>query len=157
MSDMDINTIVVGLDGSTGSARAIAWAVGLAELVSAEVIAVHGIGLLARGDDGVPVPTQTIRAEIERRCREDWSEPLRSASGSVASRIEIRDGHPVSVILTVAEEAGADLVVVGSRGVGGFPDLLLGSTSHQLAQHSPIPVVVIPPGIRGTGRTETGR
>jgi nucleotide-binding universal stress UspA family protein len=155
MSVMDIDTIVVGLDGSTGSARALGWAVGLAELVTAEVVAVHSIGLLARGADGVAVPAQMIRAEIERRCREEWSEPLRASP--VASRVVIRDGHAVSVLLMLAEEVSADLVVVGSRGVGGFPDLLLGSTSHQLAQHSPVPVVVIPPSIRDASRSESLR
>ncbi len=151
---MDIDTIVVGLDGSTGSARALAWAIGLAELVSAEVVAVHGIGLLSWGDDGLPVPSQTMRAEIERRCREEWSEPLRSSE--IVGRVEIRDGHPVSVMLSVIEALGADLAVVGSRGVGGFPELLLGSTSHQLTQHCPVPVVIIPPRDGPVGRSELG-
>ena len=51
---------------------------------------------------------------------------------------ELRDGNPVQVLLAVADEVDADLIVVGSRGFGGFPTLLLGSTSTQLAQHSPV-------------------
>jgi nucleotide-binding universal stress UspA family protein len=56
----------------------------------------------------------------------------------------LRDGNAVTVLLTLADELDADLIVVGSRGVGGFPQLLLGSTSTQLAQHAHRPVLVVP-------------
>ena len=52
------------------------------------------------------------------------------------------------VVLRVAEQAQVDLIVVGSRGVGGFDELLLGSTSTQLMQHAPVPVTVIPRAAR---------
>jgi nucleotide-binding universal stress UspA family protein len=47
-------------------------------------------------------------------------------------------------LLEVADEVDADLIAVGSRGLGGFPELLLGSTSTQLAQHSRRPVLIVP-------------
>ena len=56
----------------------------------------------------------------------------------------LRDGNPISVLLAVAEEFDAGLIVVGSRGVGGYPELLLGSTSTQVAQHATRPVTIIP-------------
>lgn len=59
--------------------------------------------------------------------------------------VVVEDGDPVSVLLRVAADRSADLIVVGRRGAGGDPDLLLGSTSHQLAERSPCPVVIIPP------------
>jgi nucleotide-binding universal stress UspA family protein len=62
-------------------------------------------------------------------------------------------GPPASVLLRAAEKA--DLLVVGSRGRGGFQRLLLGSVSHQVASHSPVPVMIVPPpGRRAAGAAE---
>jgi nucleotide-binding universal stress UspA family protein len=51
----------------------------------------------------------------------------------------------VQVIIAAAEEVRADLIVLGSRGMGGFPEQLLGSTSHQVAERSHLPVLIVPP------------
>ena len=56
----------------------------------------------------------------------------------------LRDSNSVSVLLAVADEFDADLIVVGSRGVGGYPELLIDSTSTQVAQHSTRPVTIVP-------------
>jgi len=107
--------IVVGLDGSVHGEQAVAWARDVAAQVGAEVVAVHARGLLEHG-------------------------ALAATDG-----VLIEDGDPVSVLLRVAEERSADLIVVGRRGSGGNPALLLGSTSHQLAERAPCPLVIIPP------------
>ena len=57
----------------------------------------------------------------------------------------LEDGAPVDTILRVADEIDASLVVVGRQGSGKRPELLLGSTAHQIAEHSPRPVLVVPP------------
>lgn len=82
------------------------------------------------------------RDEIGKELEESWCAPLRDAG--VRYRAELRDGNPVMVLLDTAEEFDADVVVVGSRGLGGFPGLLLGSTSTQVAQHAHRPVVIVP-------------
>ena len=106
---------VVGLDGSPHGEQAAAWARAVATRVDADVIPVHARGLLERG------------------------------AAVVDAESLVEDGDPVSVLLRVAAERGADLIVVGRRGAGGDPDLLLGSTSHQLAERAPCPLVIIPP------------
>jgi nucleotide-binding universal stress UspA family protein len=58
----------------------------------------------------------------------------------------IEHGDPVSVLLRIAQAEAADLIVVGSRGIGGHPGLLLGSTSTQVAQRADRPVVIVPHG-----------
>ncbi|MFM7537269.1 MAG: universal stress protein [Acidimicrobiales bacterium] len=91
---------------------------------------VHALGMLEGAH----------RVEVIARF-EDWLAPL----AAVPHRGLAVDGGPVTVLLEAAERENADLVVVGSRGVGGHPDLLLGSTSHQVIQLSRRPVVVVPP------------
>lgn len=140
---MKLERIVVGTDGSQHARRALECAASLASAVGAEVVAVHCLGLLFHPLATEVEPAQPHRDEIRALLDGAWTAPLRDAG--VASRTELRDGSPVAVLLAVADDVAADLVVVGSRGVGGFPGLLLGSTSTQLAQHSHRPVLIVPP------------
>jgi nucleotide-binding universal stress UspA family protein len=139
---MKMDRIVVAVDGSANSIAAVRWAADLAVVTGAEVVAVHAVGLLEGRDAEGPRPTQSHRDEIRARFESTWCSPLVAAD--VPSRRLLRDGNPVSVILAVADEEAADLVVVGSRGLGGYPELLLGSTSTQIAQRSSRPVVIVP-------------
>jgi len=142
---MKVERIVVGVDASDNARRAVEWAAGLAASVGAEVVAAHALGLLERlPGHPDPVPTHQHRAEVDRLLTEVWCAPL--AEAGVRWRAEAREGNPVTVLLSVGDELDADLLVVGSRGLGGFPELLLGSTSTQVAQHSRRPVVIIPAG-----------
>lgn len=139
---MTIERIVVAVDGSPGSARALDWAAGLAAGVDAEVVAVHALGLLDELEPGRKVPAQPHRDEIRHRFEDDWCSVL--GARGVRARHLLRDGAAVPVVLAVADEVDADLIVVGSRGLGGYPDLLLGSTSTQVAQRSNRPVTIVP-------------
>jgi nucleotide-binding universal stress UspA family protein len=139
---MKLDRIIVAVDGSANSVAAVDWAAGLAEATGAEVVAVHALGLLERDDADEKVPTQSHREEIRHRLETTWCEPLERAG--VSYRPLLRDGNPVSVIIDLSDELDVDLVVVGSRGLGGYPELLLGSTSTQIAQHSVRPVVIVP-------------
>jgi nucleotide-binding universal stress UspA family protein len=139
---MRIERIVVGVDGSDNSLAAVEWAAGMAALVDAEVVAVHALGLLeALGADD-PVPSFPHRDEIRDLFEKTWCAPLDTAS--VRSRRVLRDGSALPVLLDAAQEVGADLIVVGSRGLGGYPELLLGSTSTQVAQNADRPVAIVP-------------
>jgi nucleotide-binding universal stress UspA family protein len=148
-----IRRAVVGTDGSDNARHALRWVAGLARASDAEVVAVHCLGLLFHPGAGVLgpgalgpgalEPSQSHRDEIRALLDGDWTAPLRDAG--VRHRAELRDGSPVTVLLAVADEFDADLLVVGRRGAGGFPGLLLGSTSSQLAQYSIRPVTIVPP------------
>jgi len=143
VSNLTIARIMIGVDGSEDSRVALGWAAGLARQLDAEIVAVHAVGLLehlAPADD--PVPAAPHREEIQQVFEERWCAPLDAAG--VRSRRLMADGPPAMVLLRVAAEEDVDLIVVGSRGVGGFPELQLGSTSAQLVQHAPVPVTVIP-------------
>lgn len=138
-----IERIMIGVDGSEDSRAALDWAAGLARQLDAEIVAVHAVGLLEHlaPPDG-PTPGAPHRDQVQHVFEERWCAPLDAAG--VRSRRLTADGPPAMVLLRVAADEDVDLIVVGSRGVGGFPELQLGSTSAQLVQHAPVPVTVIP-------------
>ena len=138
---MDLRRIVVGVDGSGAARRALAAAMTIAERVGAQVVAVHALGLLDHLDNASGSDEQW-RAEVRRRVETTWCAPLLAAGGG--HRVELRDGPAPDVVLTVAEEEAAVLVIVGSRGVGAEPTRALGSTSLRLLEASRIPVLVVP-------------
>lgn len=138
-----VERFVLGVDGSVNSQHALEWSVVLAERFDAEVIAVHAVGLLAHLGEGPPVPSQSHLEELRRAFESEWCAAL--AASGVRHRMLLLDGTPALVLLEAAESQRADMIVVGSRGTGGFAELRLGSTSHQVIEHSPRPVLVVPP------------
>jgi len=139
--------IVVGVDGSEDSQRALAWAVGLVEGPGAEIIAVHALGLLAHNDGESDVPSSGYRDDVVARLEQEWCRPLIEAS--VTHRCLVIDGDPVLAVLRTAHEELADLIVVGRRGSGGHRGLVLGSTSQQLVHEADLPVTVVPGEVSG--------
>lgn len=136
--------IVVGVDGSEHAARALQFALEEARLRQASLEVVHAwqptIGSYPYGIVGAFDP-----AELEVAAKEELESILRSIDGAgspVPLHATLRCGTPASVLLEVSK--GAALVVVGSRGRGGFGGLLLGSVSQQVVHHATCPVVVVP-------------
>jgi nucleotide-binding universal stress UspA family protein len=132
---------LVGVDGSNNSVAAVAWVAALAARTGGEVVAVHALGLLERSETDELVPALPHREEIRQRFEGVWCAPLEDAT--VPFRALLLDGSPVSVILAAADGEDVDLIVLGSRGLGGFAEEL-GSTSTQVAQRSHRPVTIVP-------------
>jgi nucleotide-binding universal stress UspA family protein len=145
--DGRIKRIVVGVDGSAHADAALQWAARMAKGMGSEVIAVFAIAPPVYFDMGNAAPTIPVqydeewRAEMKQEFEKTWCEPLRGAH--VAYRTVIKDGRPASVIVKVADDNDADVVVVGRRGRGGVRELLLGSVSHELVLHCKRPVLVV--------------
>ncbi|HEX6488282.1 MAG TPA: universal stress protein [Candidatus Dormibacteraeota bacterium] len=143
MASQFVKRIVVGVDGSAHSAAALDWAIGLAKLAGAEVIAVHGLYIPVYAATGY-APVLQFDPEWRKQMRqafEEWCEPL--TSSEVPYRTIFREGRPASVLMDAADSLQADLVVVGRRGRGSLVELMLGSVSHELSHHCKQPVVVI--------------
>jgi nucleotide-binding universal stress UspA family protein len=135
--------IVVGIDGSPTSATALRWAVEEGERRGAVVDAVHAWQLPFTGPYPYMSPgDDPNRYEDNARLLLD-DEVDRLRAKTLPNKV-LALGGPASVILDAAQ--GADLVVVGSRGVNALERFLLGSTSTQVVHHAPCPVVVIPTG-----------
>lgn len=134
--------IVVGVDGSETSARAVQWAVEEARLRDAQLTMVHVWSVVYAGafaHAASPIdPTM-----FEEAGKQILDAAIRSVvPTSVRIDTSIVCGGAAESLLAAAK--GADLLVVGSRGLGGFAELLLGSVSHQVSHHAPCPVVIVP-------------
>jgi nucleotide-binding universal stress UspA family protein len=144
-----VRRIVVGVDGSETSREALRWAADEAVARGAELQVVHawevptigvGVGLTpGRRTTAAPEGQQQEARQLvtDMVTQELTDHALRDIRPSVGR------GSPASVLIDAAR--GADLLVVGSRGLGGFKGLLLGSVSTKMANHAPCPVVIVRP------------
>jgi nucleotide-binding universal stress UspA family protein len=135
--------IVVGVDGSEAGREALQWALDEARRRNATVEAVHAWhqpGVMSYGYLG-----QIDMAPFEEDARGVLDATVDGAdvTGVPAVERKLIPGGAASIL--VEEAKGAALLVVGSRGRGGFTGLMLGSVSQQVAHHAPCPVVIIPP------------
>ena len=132
--------IVVGIDGSENSHRSLAWAAEEASLHGSSLHVIHSWTFPAAmpGADGRPAADLKGAAE---KVLEDAIATLGPEPGVEIQR-EIANELAAHALIHASE--GADMVVVGSRGRGGFGGLLLGSVSQQVAQHAHCPIVIIP-------------
>lgn len=137
-----IGPVVVGVDSSANARRAMVAAGRYARMSGAPLVVVHAVGLTERVG-GEHVPAFGHRDEVATEL-DGWCDALRE-DGCDDFEARLVDGPPVDVVLRVAEEAGASMIVVGRRGAGGRPELRLGSTAHQIVEHARCAVVVIPP------------
>jgi nucleotide-binding universal stress UspA family protein len=138
--------IVVGVDGSGHSQRALEWAMKEAAVRDAPltVMTVHA---LIRGYFGgvVEYPGDHELAEQARRVVQAEVEKVQNDLGEsrpVPVTVRVESGSVVEELINAAKDA--DMLVVGSRGAGGFARLMLGSVSSLVVQHATCPVVIIP-------------
>ena len=139
--------IVVGVDGSEGARAALEWAAAEARLRGARLRTVHAWHLpaAAYGSGGfAPAMGPTWEDDLEQAATAALSSALEGAGETLAGlEVEHRVGEgSASTVLTDAA-GDADLLVVGSRGLGGFKELLLGSVGHQCTQRAPCPIVIV--------------
>jgi nucleotide-binding universal stress UspA family protein len=141
--------VVLGVDGSHGARAAADAAFAQARRQRTELLIVHH------------QPPHAGRSEAEAAAAGHSSHPLavdqfEASTRGVADRYrdvkwrtEVRGGHSAATaLMAAADDCGAGLVVVGSRGVGGFRAMVMGSTSRTLIEHAPCPVTVVPSAAR---------
>jgi len=140
--------IIVGIDGSDRSRQALEWAVNEAAVRHAPLTVLTVSEALAGGYWGGPVyPGDLDRAkQAQGAAQVETDKALEQAgNGRMPASVTVRavTGVPAEELLRAS--AGADMIVLGSRGAGGFKRLLLGSVSTHITHHARCPVVVIPP------------
>ena len=139
--------IVVGVDGSQGSKTALKWAMNQAHLTGATVEAITtwqdpaqygtAFGWTSAAFEGDTYATTMVKA-----LDDTVAEVAAQMPQPATVLAQVVEGHPAEALLHAA--AGAQLLVVGSRGHGSFAGIVLGSVSQHCVQHAPCPVVVVP-------------
>lgn len=141
-------TIIWATDGSAGADHALGYARDMARAYGAELVVVHGeemsagrssIGYTRRADE------EDLEAKIKRQVAE-------ISGGGILVSVKVIGGHahPAILIAEVAEDVGADLVVVGTRGHSPLAGLLLGSVTDRLLHILRCPVLAVPSARRDT-------
>lgn len=139
--------VIWATDGSEHADRAMAHAVDVAKRDGAELLVVHVVEKLVSGRaSGLDAfaNEDEIRAKIEGQAAAIVSEDELAASVHITAGLSNRIGDRIA---EVAEEAGADLIVVGTRGYGAVGALMLGSVTLRLMHVSHIPVLAVPPNV----------
>ncbi len=139
--------VIVGVDGSETARKAVRWAAREAKLrrMKLELVSAWEIPIYSYASRyGFPAISEEMMKSLTARAEGHLAEALDEARAE-AREVQIEtiaaEGQPAKVLVEVAK--GADLLVVGSRGLGGFRELLLGSVSQQCAQHAACPVVIV--------------
>jgi nucleotide-binding universal stress UspA family protein len=145
-----METIVVGVDGSECSVSALRWALAEARLRNARVRVVHAwsyphVSTYHEAAHAMTIPFAELGDEMLDRVLAD----VAADAKEIAVERAVLEGAAAEALLGEAAEAA--LLVVGSRGVGGFASLLLGSVSQQCAHHAPCPVVIVRAASSGIG------
>jgi len=137
-------TIVVGVDGSPGSRKALSWAAAEAAGHGSDLIVVNvwehtllpPAGSVSVSERYVPDPSQRTADDLVQVIKEELGD-----EPPVFVQPVVKQGRPAKVL--IEESADADLLVVGPRGHGGFAGLVLGSVSQHVAAYAKCPVAVV--------------
>ena len=140
MQVIKFNKIIVGVDGSPSSNAALEWAAQEAEIRGASLELIHAWNYPNLGYGGYVAVLEDFEKDAANVLDEVVS-ATHEAHPNLKLVSSLLQGPTAQTIMERAKEA--DMVVVGSRGRGGFSGLLLGSVGQQLVHHCPVPVVII--------------
>ena len=140
-----METIVVGVDGSEGSLAALRFAVAEARLRKARLRVVHAwtvppVSTYHEAEHAIRTDFDGVHAAAQALLDEVVEKALGGDSDILVEKAVV-EGPPAGALVAAARDAA--LLVVGSRGLGGFKALLLGSVGQQCAHHAPCPIVIV--------------
>lgn len=141
--------IVVGIDGSHNASRALEWAMAEAALRKAHLTVLTVNSAVASYWSGAPVtwPGDDEKVAEIRKAAESAAAAIAATLGASQPEsvtVTAINGFPAQALIDASKDS--DLLVVGTRGGGGFAPLMLGSVSSQIVHHASCPVVVVPAG-----------
>jgi len=141
---MSYTNILVAYDGSEQSDKALNQAVQIANRFGSKLTVVHVFYLPIYNSGDLLINTS---AELAQKLTDQSSQVLEKAKvrvpDSIPADYKLLEGSPAIAILDKADQIQADLIVIGSRGLGPIREFVLGSVSHNVVQHSKLPVLVV--------------
>ena len=140
---MSFKRILIPVDGSAQSAHAAATGRDLAQALGAEIATVYVVEPPVSYSGEIGIPPEELLEVADRDDRAALAELRRNVRLPEEARHFVRVGHPADVIGKVAAEWPADLIVIGSHGLGGLGRALLGSVADAVVRHAPCPVLVV--------------
>lgn len=140
-------TIVVGVDGSTQAERAVDWALEESRARGDDVLLVHawqfpGVALTGYAGATLPVFAPEDLKKLAEELLAQITRGVRTRAPDVPVDSRLVQGHPAAALIEAAHDAR--LLVLGTRGLGGFKGMLMGSVSTACAHHARCPVVIVP-------------
>ena len=144
--------ILVALDGSEHATRALSYAIDLAEKYSASIILLsvaHHVYIPSSGDSMNFITPQVIQEcmEAEKMQKEKMLlqalEKIKKRKPNLHVTTKLKEGRPANNIIETAKEETVDIIVMGSRGLGGVTQFFLGSVSDRVADEAPCPVLIV--------------
>jgi nucleotide-binding universal stress UspA family protein len=150
-----IKRILVPIDGSEPSIKALDYALDLAENLEVEVVILSVVRpvtlpIFPMEDNVAPIVTAQQSVRYAQKAKELYENVLKEGLKRAKSRKpnlkitgKLAEGRPGDKIIEIAEEEGFDLVVMGSRGLSGLSEVLLGSITNKVAHHSKTPLLII--------------
>ncbi len=153
-SVLSIKKILVPVDGSSASMKALQYAAHLAALEAsdAELVVLHVLEDIKQGGAiGLQAKYGNVRLvegfkKARRKAALEWLKQIEEAAKKkgIRLKIEVLDGDSkVEIIIDYASENSVDLIVMGSRGLTGFKRLMLGSVANAVVSNAPCPVMVV--------------
>jgi nucleotide-binding universal stress UspA family protein len=138
-------TLVLGLDGSEGSKRALSVAVEIAKQNNGRIVIAHvEEDVIGKGGGPIHATEDEIQAAIKRQAEELVAEGI----DAEVKMTSIMLGGPAHAIASIADESNAELIVVGTRGHSPVAGLLLGGVTQRLLHIAHQPVLAVPPAER---------
>jgi nucleotide-binding universal stress UspA family protein len=139
--------IIVGVDGSPHSERALEWAMQEAVIRHAPlaVLTVHQAVAGYYGGVAIYSADLELTEQARQAAQTETGKVLAGLSGPSPESVTVTAVHGFPVEELIKAGRDADMIVLGSRGAGGFTRLLMGSVASQVAQHAPCPVLIVPP------------
>ena len=136
--------ILVPLDQSENATRALEYALKLAKLAESEITLLCVVQTIPYTAESY-VSTSQLGDLLEESARNYLEDLVKRTEKEhhVKLRTMVKRGQPVNVIVDTAQVEHMDLIVMGSRGLGGFKEMLFGSVSHGVTSHANVPVMIV--------------